>query len=454
MAAVTVGLTGISAVTSTAFAAAPVKAGDFNGDGHRDIASGSPFGDVGSVTNTGFVTVVYGGSAGPDPAKRQVISQSSAGIPGGSEQYDAFGSALASADFDRDGYADLAIGAPGEDGGGAPQDGGRVTIVYGGPSGLSTRAVAFAQGGRFGTSLAAGDFDGNGAPDLAVGAFGDFWVYRGLATGDLTGAKIHIGGSDGETAHVATAAADYTGDGVADLAVSLGWPSLSPEYDGFHRLNVYKGSATGLVPEPMASEGHSYADLTAGDVNGDGKADLVAGGGNEIHVMLATGNGFGTPQVIDQDTDGVPGTDEDGDNFGDALAAGDVNGDGRADIAVGAPNEAIGTVKDAGAATVLYGSADGLTATGAQMLGQNSSGVPGDAEQADYFGAELSLADTNGDGRADLAAGAPGENAGEGAIWVLRGSATGVTVSGAVVLGTSALGVSGRHAWLGGTLLP
>ena len=116
------------------------------------------------------MTIVYGGSSGPNTARRQVISQSSTGIPGSSEDDDGFGYSLASADFDRDGYADLAIGAPGEDPTGEDTTiwfNGRVTVVYGGPGGLSGRATVLSGGG--GLAQAIGDFDHDGSADLAVG---------------------------------------------------------------------------------------------------------------------------------------------------------------------------------------------------------------------------------------------------------------------------------------------
>jgi hypothetical protein len=449
---------GLTAPCASA-AATPAQPGDFNGDGRRDIVLGSPYGTVGSVKG-GFVTVVYGGSAGPDTSKHQVVSQSSPGVPGGSEDGDRFGAALASGDFDLDGYADLAIGAPSEDSGGAPLDGGRVTIVYGGPSGLSGRAVSFTEGGRFGTSLAAGDIDGNGSADLAVGAAGDLWVYRGLATGDLSGTRTHIGTGEGETFSVKTVAADFTGDDRSDLAVSILWSPIAGD-DYFTRLNVYKGTSTGLISEPIWTDGDaSVSALAAGDVNDDGRADLVAGdaegsgGGGHVRAYLATGTGFAGPQVIMQNSPDVPGTSEPGDEFGGSVGVGDVNGDGKADAVAGAPGEDLGTVQDAGAVTVLSGTRGGLTTTGALMLDQNSTGMPGSSEAGDTFGRQASLSDVTGDGRADLVIGAPGENDGGGAVWILRGSPAGITTTGATAFYSSALGVNGRNAGLGEVLLP
>ena len=449
----------IAVPVTPAAAAAPARAGDFNGDGRRDLAFGSPYGLDGSL-DAGFVTVVYGGSSGPNTGTRQVISQSSAGIPGGSEEYDAFGYSLASADFDRDGYADLAIGAPGEDSGGAPIDGGRVTIVYGGSGGLTSRAVSIDRGGRFGETLATGDFDRDGSADLAVGDATGFSIYRGLATGSLTGTRVHIGSaSEAENSSVQMTTGDFTGDGHTDLAISLYSVPVTGGDDEFIAFNVYQGTAAGVSTEPLWSDESRVSALTSGDVNGDGRADLIAGASNtpvggEVRIYRATGTGFSAPQVITQESPDVPGTGEPGDGFGHSVGAADVDGDGRADVVVGSPNEDAGTVSNAGAVTVLYGTADGLSGARSQLFGQNSSEMPGSSEANDVFGSGASLADLTGDGKADLVAGAPGENGDEGAVWVLRGSATGVTVSGVLAFNPGTLGVGGRHARLGAVLLP
>jgi hypothetical protein len=101
--------------------------------------------------------------------------------------------------------------------------------------------------------------------------------------------------------------------------------------------------------------------------------------------------------------------------------------------------------------TVLYGSASGLTTTGATVLSQSTSGVPGSSESGDRFGARVLLADTTKDARADLTVTAPGENSGDGAVWWLKSA----TASGAKSFGPSAVGVStsgapGFGAVLGG----
>ena len=88
---------------------------DFDGDGFADLAVGVPGEDVGTVADAGAVNVIYGGPTGLTAAGNQLWTQDSEGIKGTQEPGDEFGFSLAAADFDRDGFADLAVGVPGED---------------------------------------------------------------------------------------------------------------------------------------------------------------------------------------------------------------------------------------------------------------------------------------------------------------------------------------------------
>src|SRR5205823_2487626 len=111
----------------------------------------------------------------------------------------------------------------------------------------------------------------------------------------------------------------------------------------------------------------------------------------------------------------------------------DFNGDGISDLAVGDPFEDVGTASQAGAVNVLYGSATGLTDDGAQSWSRDTSGVKGNAQAMGHFGYSLAAGDLNGDGKADLAIGAPNETvgtvAGAGTVNVLYGSHKGLTTT-------------------------
>ena len=143
----------------------------------------------------------------------------------------------------------------------------------------------------------------------------------------------------------------------------------------------------------------------------------------------------------------MPGVAEPGDSFGDALAVGDFDGDGVTDLAVGVSLEAVGTVADAGAVNVLYGTAGGLTGAGSQLFTQDSPGVGSSAETEDNFGGVLAAGDFDGDGFADLAVGMWRENVGAtangGAVNVLYGTAGGLTGSGSQFLTQDSPGVPG-----------
>jgi hypothetical protein len=137
-------------------------------------------------------------------------------------------------------------------------------------------------------------------------------------------------------------------------------------------------------------------------------------------------------QFWTQDSPGISGEAEPGDDFGGALVAGDFSGDGFADVAIGVPEEDFGGVGGAGAVMVIYGSAAGLTATGNQFWSQDNRRVLGEAEPDDAFGSALTAADFNGSGFVALAVGVYRDNVEDvdtaGAVNILYGSPTGITV--------------------------
>ncbi|MBL3671788.1 FG-GAP repeat protein, partial [Streptomyces sp. M2CJ-2] len=206
-------------------AAVSGRYGDFNGDGHVDLATSAPDATVDGMAGAGAVTIAYGSAdgAGATQAERVTISQNSEGIGGQAEAGDHFGFSVAIADFNNDGFADLATGTPGEDVG-DDQDAGIVQIVWGSPTGLSDSArladPTSSDQDAHGRTLAAGDFNGDGKDDLAAGnTSAQAWLYAGGITNEGVDSGTYPLGNlnswGGEV--VALTAGDVNGDGADDL---------------------------------------------------------------------------------------------------------------------------------------------------------------------------------------------------------------------------------------------
>ncbi|UFR03676.1 VCBS repeat-containing protein [Streptomyces sp. Go40/10] len=466
-AALTGGLLTLAASPATAADSVKAAKADFNGDGIGDVATSAAGAYVSGRKNAGQVVVLYGSATGVSSARRTTISQNTTGVPGTAEAGDMFGGDLAYADFNGDGYDDLAVGSPSEKVG-TDTDGGGVAILWGSAGGLTGKAVdvpdpAPSSHDFWGKNLAAGDFDGDGRADLAVGSSAaTLYLYKGGFTtagayGSRTTVKppIQSGTNDYPYGPLNLTAGDVNGDGRTDLVV-----------DGYETTTRYGWNTNYWLPG--TSGGLSTASAKAlkpgiitaiGDVNGDGFGDIVSGAdwdakdpdgtvipnasdGGKVNITYGSASGPAGTTGITQNTGNVPGSSEKGDAFGWELDLGDINGDGYQDLVVSSPQEDLGGVPDTGSVTVLYGSAAGVdTVSGAQSFSQDSAGVPGGNEKSDLFGADLKLDDVTGDGKADLVVGSY-ENGGDGAVTYLPSNGTKITATGSRAFGASTVGVS------------
>ena len=171
--------------------------------------------------------------------------------------------------------------------------------------------------------------------------------------------------------------------------------------------------------------------VVGGDFNGDGYGDLAIGAPGED---IGTVADAGAVNVLYGSAAKLTAT---GDQFGWALAVGDFNGDGYDDLAIGSPYENVNSIADAGAVNVIYGSAAGLSATTVadQFWTQATPGTKHKSGLEDHYGFALAAADFNNDGYADLAIGVPGNSAGTqnvhgaGGVSILFGTAGGLTAT-------------------------
>ena len=385
---------------------------DIDADGRGELVIGSPDEDLRRARDAGRAVVVYGADAGR--GRVASVTQEWPGVAGLSERGDRFGAALACGDFDGDGYDDLAVGSPRE-GHSKRRRAGSVRVVYGGPSGLTDRSTNLTQatngianrpdrGDLFGSALAAGDFDGDGMDDLAIAAKGE--DLAGLA--DVGVVHIVPGGEAGLDGRgsVLIKPTNPAIPGAGERGAKFGFALVSADFDG----NGFDDLAIGVPSEDIAG----VADA--------GRVVVVPGSADGAAVAGAV--------ELRRGADGVPGALGVGDRFGHALSAGDIDGDGFDDLAVGVPGADVAAAVDAGLVLVFDGSVFGVDPAAATVVHQDVGGVRGIAGAGDRFGTAVVLGDFTGDRRDDLAVSAPGETvagaAGAGVVHVFDATGDGL----------------------------
>ena len=401
---------------------------DFDGDGRQEIVLGA----ARAIEQDGAVlsgaVVVHGG---PEDESTAAITAEDAGVPGQATRSDRYGAALASGDFDRDGNPDLAIGVPGRD---------IATVVYGPPNATDRlpqliRADALPsppETGDFGFALLAADFTRDGYDDLAVGAPGTTAQRRNFELGSIQLIPGASGGLDLGRARRVEAPDNATGFGSSlaagdidrdrDLDLVTGSRD-EPDIDIHGHLALCTGPPPLVCRRATSSNDFATSSLAVADVNDDTYPDVVQGdqgsedGGpdfpNEAGAVRLWPGGEsglgGEPTDITQETRGIPGNAEDGDRFGHAVEAGDVDGDRVADIVIAAPGDE-GPAGPAirGRVTVIRGSPSVQSRPRAYRLA--ADGVEGD------LGGSLSLLDLDGDGLDDLVVARENATSGDDAV--------------------------------------
>lgn len=404
-----------------------------------------------------------------DSSKSKEISS---GVNGGPvlTNLDYFGTSVASlGDLDGDGVTDLVVGAMGDDTGGPSRGAIYVQFMNSngtvkGSSKIADNLGGFtnlATNGRFGSAVTSlGDFDGDGRPDIAVGAMLNPGAEFGLPPGGLhvlmldsmgrvignrlvthgIGGGPTLAGLDYFGCSVASLG-DMDGDGVTDLAVGAygddtGGTDRGAVYvlflksDGTVKNSVKIASGTNGGPTLSNNDlfGNSMASL--GDLDGDGVTDLAVGAEGDdsggtyrgaVHVLLLNANGTVKSHLkIASSSNGGPAL-ANLDYFGSSIASlGDLDGDGVVDLAVGAAfDDTKGSAR--GAVLVLFLNLNGSVKS-TLKLASSTNGGPS-LSNHDAFGTSVaSLGDLDGDGVTDLAVGAWGDDSGgteRGAVHVL-----------------------------------
>ncbi|MBI5517544.1 MAG: FG-GAP repeat protein [Deltaproteobacteria bacterium] len=410
---------------------------DVNGDGFSDIVVGQPQSEISSVPPG--EAYVFLGSASGVPATTTIVLRGSGDARG------EFGCSVASAgDVNGDGFGDVLVGAQR-----AADGSGRAFLFAGGPGGVATTPTTTldAPVGRAfgGTQPAVGDMNGDGYGDVLLvspcapfaGSCGDgrAFLFLGGPTGLATRPAVTLAPPAGRRfGGLASGAGDANDDGRADLLLS-GVASADGAY-------LFLGTASGVATAPAQALPTAAGTLAfqamaaVGDVNGDGRLDValgapgVSGSTGAVSVHLGSAGGFERFP-----SPALVGPDGTGTSFGNSLSrVGDLDGNGYDDLLVGAPNHN----RNTGAIYVYLGGASGLgTAASLRVLGLDGPGA--------QFGVSVAGAgDVNGDTFADLVVGAY-RAAGEGRAYVFLGTGVGLPASPSTTL----MGLVGGQNYFG-----
>jgi len=443
--------------------------GDMNGDGFEDFISSAIYADVVAEAE-GQSYVLFGSTSGDAVNATSIVGGTRGFVINGVDNGDLSGWAPAGVgDVNGDGIPDVAMQTKNPD---FDDDDGHVWVVFGKSSGTAVSGASITAGtggfvidGGDGDQLGwtldgLGDMNGDGFDDLAIGAPGNGFVYvvfgksnttavdaDDLATG-AGGFRIFPTPFDIDIGRLVSGAGDVNGDGIPDLLIGDDFESPNSRaqagitYVVFGKIDnsnidlddIIAGAGGFAVSGARAGDSSGGNAAGAGDVNGDGLGDIIIGARG---VNPSSRNDAGAAYVVfgKTNTTAVDLLDVEAGTGGFVIngafangfagtgvsSAGDVNGDGLADLVVGA-NEATG-VSAPGRVYVVYGKASGTSVdllnveanTGGYAI--HATDVGGD------FGMSVDSADVNGDGKPDVIAGGPNQDvlaaADEGRVWTI-----------------------------------
>ncbi len=383
------------------FGGAVASPGDVDGDGFADVLVGAPDAPVGALAQAGRV-VIFSGASG---AALLTVPGATAG--------ERFGASLAAVgDLDADGVPDLLVGAPRASPGGLTLAG-RAVVASGASGAVLLPLAGSGAGDWFGAAVAGpGDVDGDGVPDLLVGApqsgpgMGMFPVGTGYArviSGANGGTVLSLSGSFcwDFFGRAVAGTGDVDGDGTPDLMVGATPSCLQASQTPPGYARVFSGANGGTLLSfsgtfPFTGFGAVVA--RAGDLDGDGVPDLLVGAPwTPVGLLANVGEARAYSGASGSALHTLDGSVA-GELFGwSVVGVSDLDGDGKSDFAVGAPGAAPGGLPDAGRSTLFSGG------SGAVLLA-----VDGTAGGDRAGGCVAGVGDANGDGVPDLAIGADG----------------------------------------------